>query len=82
MQPNITIDHDKVSVEGVLVARPTRIAPMQWLEWWEGLMGQEEIFTAGYNEGLAEGKAVGQEEAYLRGYNAARQEALNGSVSL
>ena len=33
--PTIIIDHDKVEIEGVVIQRPDRIAPTQWLDFWE-----------------------------------------------
>jgi hypothetical protein len=33
--PNIIIDRDKVIIEGIVVYRPSRIAPSQWLRFWE-----------------------------------------------
>jgi hypothetical protein len=42
MQPTITIDHDQVVIEGVVIKRPTSIAPSQWLEFWERAVDDNE----------------------------------------
>ncbi len=35
MTVKIIIDHDKVEIEGTTILRPSRIAPSQWLAYWE-----------------------------------------------
>ena len=34
--PDIIVDRDYVRIEGVIVQRPSRISPSQWLDFWRG----------------------------------------------
>jgi hypothetical protein len=42
MQPEIIIDRDQVTIEGVVVRRPDSISPSQWLEFWERAVDDNE----------------------------------------
>jgi len=35
--PNVLIDYDKITIEGTVIKRPARIAPSDWLAFWEQL---------------------------------------------
>jgi hypothetical protein len=37
--PNIEVDMDQVTVEGVVIKRPNRIARSDWIAYWERLRG-------------------------------------------
>ena len=35
MNVSITVSYDRVEVEGVEIRRPSRVSPIQWLDFWE-----------------------------------------------
>ena len=42
MNINITVDHDKVTIEGITIARPIRMSPSQWQDFWNDAIRAED----------------------------------------
>jgi len=38
--PNVIVDYDKITIEGVVIQRPARISPSDWLAYWERLQAK------------------------------------------